>query len=118
MRNISATSLSAFRTKIILRIGKTIIVRASISIIDDSQNIYLAPLPTGAWFGFGSYRSNDLEGLDVIDPFVAVKNAEDAILELDLDKGDEVLVAGSLSVNESGDMRFLVVEEAYAIEVA
>lgn len=96
--------------------GATIVVRAPISIIDDSQSIYLAPLPTGAWFGFGSYRSHDQAGLDVIDPYVAVKNCEDAILGLDLDKGDEVLVAGPLAVNEYGDVRFLVIEDIYAIE--
>lgn len=98
--------------------GATVIIKAPITIIDDTQYVILSP-NSGSWFGFGCKRSSDAAGEDVTFPMVFVRNSESTILELDLDKGDEVLIAAPLSIVQDGNMeqsRMFILGDGYVIE--
>ena|GEM_PF-6605302 len=97
--------------------GATVIIKAPITIIDDTRYVILDP-NSGAWFGFGCKSSSDPAGEDVIFPMAFVRNSESTILELDLDKGDEVLIAASLSIVQDGtmDYRAFVLGDGFVIE--
>lgn len=95
--------------------GSTVVIKAPISIIDDTQYLALSP-SEGSWFGFGCFRSNDPAGEDVVTPMVFVTNSESAILDLDLDRKDEVLIAGPLNIIEFENRRMLVITNISQIE--
>lgn len=97
--------------------GAVAVIKAPVSIIDDTRYVALSP-SEGSWFGFGSFESRDPAGEDVITPMVFVTNSESAILDLDLDKKDEVLVAGPLKIIEFDNHRMLVITDISQIEAA
>lgn len=93
--------------------GATIVVKAPITMIDDSEPLII--YPTSAWIGLGTYGTN-MSRTEVTTPQIYVRNGEETILELDLDEGDEILIAGPLRIEENGNHRFLILDDIYAVE--